>query len=1850
MSEQFTNEIAIIGMAGRYPNAKNLHEFWERVVQGQEFANQLSNEEALALGATEEQVKDPTFVKVAGVLEDMERFDAAFFGYNPREVSFMDPQQRHFLEVCWEALEDAGYDPAAISGRVGVFGGSAMDTYLVLNIATNPQIMTPPNKVHIQVGNDNSYLTTRVSFKLGLKGPSHTLQCACSTSLVATHVACQSLLNWESDVALVGGSTVHSQGQAGYQYLPGGVASPDGKCRTFDAQGQGPVFNSGVAVVVLKRLEDALEDGDQIYAVIKGTAINNDGSVKVSYAAPSIPGQAAVIAEALANAGVSATSIGYVEAHGTATPLGDPIEVAALTQVYRTETDKKQFCGIGSVKSNVGHLDAAAGVTSLIKAVLCLKHQVIPASLHFNEPNPRIDFANSPFYVVTERQPWLSNGQPRRAGVSSFGIGGTNAHAIVEEAPQREPGSPSRPVQLLMLSARSENALAQAATNLATHLRQHSDLNLADTAYTLQTGRRAFDYRRVIVCSSSEEAIAGLEMSNPQRVITGVRQGVDRPVVFMFSGQGSQYAAMATELYEHEPVFREVVDKCCDLLRPIMGLDLRPLLLGQTPGAAAQLNETQFTQPALFVTEYALAHLWQTWGVRPAAMIGHSIGEYVAACLAGVFPLENALHLVAERGRLMQSLPSGSMLAVSLSEAAAQPFLTANLSIAALNEPARCVVSGPDEAIEALMARLDAQSVSSQRLHTSHAFHSAMMDPILHEFTTLVRRLAPQAPEHRFISNVSGTWITPEQATDPTYWATHLRQAVRFADGVGTLLRENPHTIFLEVGPGQALTTLTRRHSDKGNNHLLLSSLRHPQDSGSNHEFLLRSLGQLWAADVPIDWISFYAAERRYRVSLPTYPFERQRYWIDPGLPGLYGVQAPQPDTAKKVDVADWFYLPSWKRSLPPLAPAATEEAQTWVLFMDSSGVGAALSKCLREKGRRVIGVHSGEQFNQDGPDCFTLNPFQPADYDSLIQALVEQQIAAHHIVQLWNVTENDTPLSHNFYSLLYLAQALGRLRDGEGQVNIRVITNQMQAIANESVLHPTKAAALGPCKVITQEYEQITCQSIDITWPPADSRQARRVIELLAAELLNDIQDSVIAYRGADRWVQSYEPAPLPPAAAALPAHLRHEGVYLITGGLGGLGLEVAYYLARTVQARLVLTSRSGLPARHEWTLALSNGHDAVRRKIEQVQALEAAGAAVLVLAADVTDHDQMEAVLSQTIDHFGALHGVFHAAGIPGAGIVQLKTEAKAAAVLAPKVTGSLILNELLQERAIDFFCLFSSITAVTGGFGQVDYCAANAFLDALAQANMAQGGPYTIAINWDAWQKVGMAVDTASLRALPGSDDGSFAVVDHPLVTQYQRETADKASFRTPFSPATHWVLSEHHVVGIPTIPGATYPEIAVAAFRHHTGAEGVEIRDLLFITPFMTAEDETKMMYLSLQETDEGFAFQARSQQEHVRGVLRPLTNPVPEQRDIPAIIGRCVPVDLATVGEAGMAQFVDTGPRWDCIEAVFAGNHEGLAVLRLAEAFTEDWQQYNLHPALMDIATAFAIHSIGEGNYLPLAYKRLRVFAAFSNPLYCYVQVPQQAANTETVHIDVTIMDAAGRVLVEIEGFSVKRVSADAAHRLAEAAQQNAAALAADNSSTNFRNLSDGILPEEGVEVLSRILNAPCLPQVIVSTRDLAVTIEAFNTFDPKTFLGGTAGTSRRASEIHARPDLPIPFVAPRTEAEQRIADLWQAVLGIDRVGIHDNFFELGGDSLLGTQIMAQAKEAGIELTPAQFFQHQTIAEIAALMDGVSGDSPAAAPMPDTVMKEEQMLSQLDQLSEAEMDALLAEMLVEESGE
>ena len=870
--------IAIIGMAGRFPGARNVDEFWANLKTAVESISFFSDQEVELTGLDADLLKNPRLIKAAGVLEEVDLFDAPFFGFNPREAEITDPQQRLFLECAWEALENAGYDAEKFNGLIGVYAGTSMNTYL-MNLYSNPELVSAIGPLQLGMANDKDFLSTRVSYKLNLKGPSLTVQTACSTSLVAVHLAAQSLLDGQCDMALAGGVSITLPQKTGYLYQEGGIHSPDGHCRAFDSKGGGFVKGNGAGLVVLRRLEDALEDKDNIYAIIRGSAINNDGSAKVGYTAPSELGQAEVIASALAIAGVTPETISYVEAHGTATPIGDPIEVAALNRVFNANDQRELRCAIGSVKTNIGHLDAAAGVASLIKTVLALKHESIPPSLNFEQPNPQIDFAER-FFVNDKLTEWKAS--PRRAGVSSFGIGGTNAHVVLEEAPVVESVPSTRPSHLLVLSAKTETALETATTNLTEYLAGHDEVNLADVAHTLQIGRKEFAYRRAVTCRNVSEAINVLDELDPRRVFTATHEDSDPPVVFMFSGQGTQYANMGLDLYQVERIFREHFDLCCEIFEPYLGLDLRAVIYPreeQIAAASEQLKQTYITQPALFTIEYALAQMWMNWGVRPSALIGHSIGEFAGACLAGVFTLEEAVRLVAARGRLMQQMPPGSMLAVPLAEEELRKLLAGkNLAVAAVNGPSNCVVAGTTEAIDEFEWELSDRVIACRRLETSHAFHSTMMEPVVEKFIEEVRSLTLKPPKIPLISNVTGHWAN-EEVTEPSYWGKYLRETVRFSQGASELLR-GPYA-FLEIGPGQSLSTLIRRQLGYSTQTVTATSLRHAHEVDSDVAHCQKSLGHLWASGVSVNWKALYAGEKRNRVALPAYPFERERYWIE---------------------------------------------------------------------------------------------------------------------------------------------------------------------------------------------------------------------------------------------------------------------------------------------------------------------------------------------------------------------------------------------------------------------------------------------------------------------------------------------------------------------------------------------------------------------------------------------------------------------------------------------------------------------------------------------------------------------------------------------------------------------------------------------------------------------------------------------------------------------------------------------------------------------------------------------------------------------------------------------------------
>ncbi len=877
--------IAIIGMAGRFPGARNVAQLWQNLLEARETISHFRDDE-LEAGPDEDMVAraSPAYVRARGILDDIEMFDAGFFGINLKEAEVLDPQHRVFLETAWEAMEDAGYDPQRFTGPIGVFAGAGENSYYLQHLLSRRDVTDIVGWFTMMTSKQNDYLTTRVAYKLDLKGPALNIQTACSTALVAVCSAVQSLLSYQCDMALAGGVSITLPQRRGYLRQEGMITAPDGHCRAFDRDAQGTVFSNGVGIVVMRRLHDALTDGDTVYAVIKGAALNNDGAAKISFSAPSVDGQAQVISMAHALGGIDPETISYIEAHGTGTPLGDPVEIAGLTQAFRAGGARdKGFCAVGSIKTNIGHLDQAAGVAGLIKTALALHHKLLPASLHFKSPNPKLGLEDSPFYINARLQPWKSGATPRRAGVSSLGVGGTNAHVVLEEAPAPEPGGPARNRQLLVLSARSAAALDRAAVRLKEHLAGVESIDLADAAYTLQIGRRAFNHRRALVCRERSEAIKLLAQPDPKRVFTG---NAERPLIgvaFLFPGQGAQYVNMGRTLYHSEVSFRTDVDECSEVLRAHLGLDLRTILYPPDAGIAAaqeQITQTAITQPALFVIEYALARLWMSWGIEPAAMIGHSLGEYVAACLAGVFSRDDALRLIARRGRMMQDLPSGAMLAVRspLDEIIAD--LRPQTAVAALNAPSLTVISGDHAAVAELEGRLTARQIAHKKLPTSHAFHSPMMEPIVADFTEFVRTIARHAPEQRWVSGLTGKLITDLEATDPAYWAQQMRQPVRFMDGAGQLM--DPGLVLLEVGPGQALTGLARQHPARKAEQLVLTSLHAGQDFEADLDYLLAAAGRLWTVGAGIDWSAFHAQSKRRRISLPTYPFERRRLWITP--------------------------------------------------------------------------------------------------------------------------------------------------------------------------------------------------------------------------------------------------------------------------------------------------------------------------------------------------------------------------------------------------------------------------------------------------------------------------------------------------------------------------------------------------------------------------------------------------------------------------------------------------------------------------------------------------------------------------------------------------------------------------------------------------------------------------------------------------------------------------------------------------------------------------------------------------------------------------------------------------------
>jgi acyl transferase domain-containing protein/thioesterase domain-containing protein len=1836
-------DIAVVGMAGRFPGARTTGEYWRNLRDGVEAVTAFSDDELRAAGVDEATLRNPKYVKSGAVLPDVEQFDAAFFGFSPRDAAIMDPQHRHFVEVAWEALEDAGYTAEGFAGPIGVFGGSGMHAYLMYNLLTNPALIEQVGMFLIRhTGNDKDFLTTRVSYLLNLRGPSINVQTACSTSLVAIHMASQSLLNGECDMALAGGVTIEVPHRQGYLYQEGEILSADGHCRAFDARSEGTIFGSGAGVVVLRRLEDAIADGDHIYAVVKGSAVNNDGSLKAGYLAPSVEGQASAVAEALALSGVPAESISYVEAHGTGTPVGDPIEVAALTQAFRTQTDRSGYCALGSVKTNIGHLDTAAGVAGFIKVALSLEHGQLPPSLHYETPNPRIDFAASPFFVNNRLRDWAAGGAPRRGAINSLGVGGTNAFAILEEPPAPAPTDPGRAAELLVLSARSEAALDAATRNLARHLREHPAVDLADVAYTLQTGRKPFAHRRVLAASDVADAVAQLEQPDTRRVFTQRLKatGSDAPsIVFMFPGGAAQYPNMGRELYEAEPVYRQAVDEGLRLLRPHFPGDLKALLFpapGAEAAAAAALERPSAGLPAIFITEYALARLWRSWGVEPAAMTGHSLGEYACACLAGVMTLEDALSLVALRGELFERIPDGAMLSVRLPEEELRPLLTPELSLAAVNAPGVCAVSGLEAPVAALEAVLSAREVEFSRLKITVPAHSALLDPILEEFGRRVATFRLSPPTLPWVSNLTGTWITPEEATDAAYWVRHLRQPVRFSAGIKELLQD-PNRVFLEVGPGQTLGSLVKAHEGAdglATPRAVIASTRHPQAADPDVRVVLTAFGRLWAAGVPVAWALLNGERRRRRLPLPTYPFEHQRHWIEPGKAhfvadaaganGPAGAAAPaaEPGLTRLPDVDDWFSRPVWREA--PLA-GATGGPLRWLVFAAPDALGEAAVARLRATGQDVVRVLPGPDFVRAAAGEYRLNPGAAAGYRELLSDLTAAGWSPQRVLHLWSANPESAagleglPATEDrgFYSLLWLAQALGA-EDVPGGLHIGAVTDGLQPAGGAAVTRPERAVALGPVKVIPREYPGVTCQSVDVAplaGLAAGDDRLDRIVRQIVAEVAAAPADAAVAYRGDTRLVEGFERTVVgaagAPGAAADGHRLRQRGVYLITGGLGGIGLVQAEHLARTVNARLVLVGRNPLPPREQWAgwLVTHTGRDVTSRRIRQVQTLEALGAEVLVVRADVTSLPEMRAVVDGARERFGQIDGVIHAAGVLNDGVAQLKTREGAERVLAPKVQGTLVLDALLRDAPLDFLVLFSSTSAILGPAGQVDYAGANAFLNAYANSR-AGGRTRVVAVDWGVWQGVGMAVSGANLGAGQDLPPLEGQPAGHPLLGVRAGDTPNEQVYRSHYRTDELWLLDEHRLKsdaspeGQAIVPGTGYLEIARAAVAGSDHRRPVLLTDVFFLSPLAVPDGSAREVRVTLERQGTGAELTVASTtdgswQEHARGtVVRPegaAARP-PARLDLEAIRRRCAQRAVTYQPETQHTRqedFVLFGPRWKNLRRVDFGKTEALAALELPEVFADDLPVYAAHPALLDLALHAGLplvpgYDTADDFYVPFSCKRVRIYAPLTRAVFSHVRYFDRHRAGGLAVFDVTVVDAAGRVLLVVEEFTLKRLAAGA---------MSAPAPADGARRSGGRDLLDlalehGIPAADGAAALARVIEGTDLPQVVASSIDLrALLRQVQSAAGPGRPAPGAADGAASAAEGHGG--------APRNDVERTLAGFWQELMGLERVGIEDNFFDVGGYSLIAVRLFAKIKKAyGIDLSLSTLFEAPTIATCA----------------------------------------------------
>ncbi len=1652
-------EIAIIGMAGRFPMASNVKEFWNNISQGRECITFFNKDEIVGDG---DLISNPNYVRAKGIIDNIEYFDDSFFEYFPKEVEVMDPQMRVFHECLWEAFEDSGHIPDLYPGSIGIFAGATANFQWVFSTLIDKSDST--RQVAASLFSNRDYLCTRLSYQFNLKGPSVFVDTACSTSLVAIHQACRSLLTGECTIAVAGGVTVVPPQKKGYLYQQGMISSPDGHCRPFDKDAKGIVPGEGAGVVVLKPLKKAILDGDNIHAIIKGSALNNDGNEKIGFTAPSVDGQEQVIRKAHLFSKVKPETISYIETHGTGTNLGDPIEIEALNLAFKGVP--KHSCKIGSVKSNIGHLDSAAGVASLIKTVLALKNKMLPPSINYQKPNPKINFENSPFTVNTELIQWKSDHTPLRAGVSSFGVGGTNAHAILEEyipPVEKKTEKESNNTYLLTLSAKTQLALDEATQNLKSYLSQN-ECELKNVAFTLQVGRKKFPYRKALICNSTDEA---LELLNQQQFIYTATENENNKLLFLFSEDIFGRKLLAYSLYENEPLLKTNFDKCFSICNNILDYNIKDHVFPNDNDDAVYAGVEKDIL-STFIVKYSLANTWIGCDIIPYAMVGSHIGGFVVGCLAQVFSLEEILPVIVKYAKLLQILANSYEL----------PFLCDN------KEKTYII---PDK-YSLLIREAFSNEQNIKTLKTTEIDNSVLI--LIKELVQTISKTKLSQPKIAFYSCTTSDWITNEEAVNNKYWVDLLINNLTYKNNFKRITDSKNH-LFLEIGSLGNLSIQIKNDFKS----IILETLFSDIETSTKEYYT--KLGWLWLNNININWEKFNEQRKRKKITLPTYPFQRKHFPINNELLSKlpngkdFSIISEKSHYNKEHDIIhDWFYTPFWKESSPNVIPPNSLQNDNIIFYNENELSKSFVSSFLSKYPNTFIVKNTGK-YAKIGEKVFNLNI---ENYDDFVQVFRNFDLKNNfNIITLFNtysikdhkLQNADEIKQSSFYSFLYIAKAIGSLQLNQ-PIGLFNISNNMCNVSSNEGTDFEKSLSLGTCSVIENEFPNIACKAIDFEQNEYFQAKNNSLIDRLTDEINNPERTKIVALRQGKRFIRDIEKINIDKHNEI---KLKDNGVYLITGGLGGIGLTICEHLAQKSRCTFVLTTRSTFPERKEWDTILvdENSNDKLRFKIKALKKIEQSGSKVLINKCDVSNYQDMKMMLENIKKEHGAIKGVIHSAGVADGGLIRARTKDLSEKVLYPKFEGTLVLDELINKNECDFIILFSSLASIEAHVGEVAYCAGNTFLDYYANYKNCNSKVRYLSINWDGWNEVGMAVDSAkdlaeklnlknnnnlkdiAIKPVQGkqifdiafsSKLSQIAISSKGLIGNKENttETNKKAeiqnhetekqlthfyfnkvvtnnnatvTYYATLSLKNCWILKEHIIQNIHIFPGTGYIDIVYQAFVDLTKSYVNEINDLVFLNPLTINENEEKHVSVILKKSNKQFDFKIISTNRqsnnspiiHATGKIKKLNLEQNEQEKFS--IQNLIDTNKLEEKELSSSNYIEFGERWQNLEKVYVSQNTGLAKLKLSTNFENDIKDTRLHPALLDCASGFMIDYI-EGNYIPYSYHSIKIFRRIPAEIHSFIQVNKSSRSS--VNFSGSIFDYYGNEIIRVKDYALKEIS------------------------------------------------------------------------------------------------------------------------------------------------------------------------------------------------------------------------------